>query len=98
VAEVRERLLAGIVHLGCIGVGDLAALHGGDQLLKQNRHDLQADRDEGEAEHAAYAAAFQLQIDEQERGAGELADARVEHAPHRHDGAANAYARDFNAC
>ena len=47
-------------------------------------------------EHAAHAAALQLQVDQQERALGEAADARVEHAPDRHDGAADADAGDFD--
>ena len=66
-----------------VGEADLAALERVDQLFQQDRHDLQADRHEREAEHAAHAAAFQLQVDQQERPLGEPADARVEDAPHR---------------
>ena len=96
VAQVREALLAGIVHGGCIGEADLAALDRGDQLLDQRRQQLLGQRNEGEAQRAANPAALGLQVDQQERHARELADARVERAPHGRDHGADADAGDLD--
>ena len=96
VAQVGETLLAGIVHGGCVGKIDLAALDRGDQLLDQRRQQLLGQRNEGEAQRTARAAAFDLQVDQEERHAGEPADARVERAPHRRDHGADADAGDLD--
>ena len=96
VAHMRHRLLAEVVHRRRIGVGDLAAFDEADQRLQQDRHHLEPDGHEREPEHAARAAALQLQVDQQERALGETADAGVEHALDRHHRAADADAGDFD--
>ena len=96
VPHVGEALLAGVVHRGRVSERDLAPLGAGDQLLQQDRHHLEPNGHEGEAQRPAHAAAFQLQVDQQEGAPGEAADAGVEHPPDRGKRAADADAGDFD--
>ncbi len=96
VAQVREALLAAVVHCRRVFEGDLASLDRGRQLLDQDRHQLLRQRDEREAQGPPAHAAPGLQIDQQERCAREHPDARVERTAHRHDGRADADAGDLD--
>jgi len=82
-ADMGEPLLAGIVRGRRVFDTDLAALESRDQLVEQDRHDLLRERDEREAQRPSRAAAFRLQVDQQERPMGESADARIQRPAQR---------------